>query len=59
MGLIQRRAGILLASVCAAVLFATSFRAAQQTPLDYAALFDKREAMIAMRDGVKLYTEIY
>src|SRR5882724_930789 len=26
---------------------------------DLAALFDKREAMIAVRDGVKLHTEVY
>jgi uncharacterized protein len=35
------------------------FRAAQEHGVDYASLFEKREVMIAMRDGVKLHTEIY
>ena len=30
-----------------------------QTPADPAAAFDKREVMVAMRDGVKLHTLIY
>jgi uncharacterized protein len=33
--------------------------AAQQKPPDYSAQFDKTDAMIAARDGVKLHTEIY
>jgi len=45
--------------VCTMVLIAPSFHAAQQTPLNYAALFEKSEVMIPMRDGVKLHTEIY
>ena len=43
--------------VCAAVvLIAGPFRAAGQAREDYASLFEKREVMIAMRDGVKLHT---
>ena len=46
--------------VCAAVvLIAGPFRAAGQAREDYASLFEKREVMIAMRDGLKLHTEIY
>src|SRR6516162_9451679 len=30
-----------------------------QTPADPAAAFDKREVMVAMRDGVKLHTLVY
>jgi len=33
--------------------------AAQQQPTDFSKLFDKSEAMIAARDGVKLHTEMY
>ncbi len=44
---------------CAAAVFAPSFRAGQEKPVDFAGVFDKREVMIAMRDGVKLHTEIY
>jgi putative CocE/NonD family hydrolase len=53
------RAGLLLAVACSGVLVTPSFRAAQQTPVDYSELFEKSETMIAMRDGVKLHTEIY
>ncbi len=56
---IHKRVGALLIVACAGVLLAPSFRAAQQTPLNYAALFEKSEAMIPMRDGVRLHTEIY
>src|SRR5712691_1842936 len=59
MRLTQTPVGLLAAFACTAVVFAPSFRAAQQMPVDYAQRFDKREAMIPMRDGVKLYTEIY
>ncbi len=59
MRLIPKRAGVLLVFACAGVWLAPSFRAAQQTPVNFAELFDKREAMILMRDGVKLHTEIY
>ena len=59
MRLIRKRVGALLIVACAAVLVAPSFRAAQQTPLNYAALFEKSEVMIPMRDGVRLHTEIY
>jgi putative CocE/NonD family hydrolase len=50
---------MLLAFAGVAVVLASSFGAGQQMPVDYAALFDKREAMIPMRDGVRLHTEIY
>src|ERR1700686_4527553 len=53
------RAGLLLAVVCSGVLVTPSFRAAHQMPVDYSALFEKSEVMTAMRDGVKLHTEIY
>ncbi|HMD38825.1 MAG TPA: CocE/NonD family hydrolase [Candidatus Acidoferrum sp.] len=33
--------------------------AAQRQRLDFAAIFDKHEVMIPMRDGVKLHTEFY
>ena len=59
MRLTQTPVGLLAAFACTAVVFAPSFRAAQQMPVDYAQRFDKREVMIPMRDGVKLYTEIY
>ncbi len=59
MRLTQTPAGLLAAFACTAVVFAPSFRAAQQMPVDYAQRFDKREVMIPMRDGVKLHTEIY
>src|SRR6266403_5634068 len=59
MRLVPKRAGVLLMFACAAAVFAPSFRAGQQSPADFAGLFDKREVMIAMRDGVKLHTEIY
>src|ERR1700692_1841797 len=56
---ISRHAWILILVIGAVVWVAPSFRAAQQLPVDYAQRFDKREAMVAMRDGVKLHTEIY
>jgi putative CocE/NonD family hydrolase len=59
MRLIYRRAGALIVAVCAAVLLAPSFRAARQMPMDFAGRFEKSEVMIPMRDGVRLYTEIY
>jgi len=59
MRLTQTPVGLPAAFACTAVVFAPSFRAAQQMPVDYAQRFDKREVMIPMRDGVKLHTEIY
>jgi hypothetical protein len=56
---VYKRAVFLPALAVAFVLLAAPFHAAQQTPGDYAALFEKTEAMILMRDGVKLHTEIY
>ena len=48
----------LLALVAAlALLLAPSERG--QTPQDLTQLFDKRDVMIPMRDGVRLHTEIY
>jgi putative CocE/NonD family hydrolase len=54
-----RHAWILILVIGAGAWVAPSFRAAQQTPVDFTPRFDKREAMITMRDGVKLHTEIY
>ena len=59
MRLIFKRTALLLVVACFGVLVTPSFRATQQPPLDYPALFEKSEAMITMRDGVKLHTEIY
>src|SRR5258708_11148248 len=59
MRLVPKRAGVLLMFACAVAVFAPSFRAGQEKQADFAGLFDKREVMIAMRDGVKLHTEIY
>jgi hypothetical protein len=59
MRLSHKRVGVLLAFVCAAVVLVPAFYAAPQTRVDYAAVFEKSEAMIPMRDGVKLHTEIY
>ena len=49
---------VWLAALATAIFIAPGFHAAQQLP-DPSSLFDKRTAMIPMRDGVKLYTEIY
>jgi uncharacterized protein len=56
---IRGRVWILTLFIGAIVSVAPSFRAAQQTPVNYAELFEKSEAMIPMRDGVKLHSEIY
>jgi uncharacterized protein len=40
-------------------ILASDFQGKQQATVDYSALFEGRDAMIAMRDGVKLHTEIY
>jgi len=56
---VYNRAVFLPALAVVLVLSAAPFHAVQQTPQDYAALFEKTEAMIPMRDGVKLHTEIY
>jgi len=47
--------------VCSLVLLvmAASAQEDRNTRPDLATLFEKKEAMIAMRDGVKLHTEIY
>jgi hypothetical protein len=59
MQLVRKQFWIVLLIVGSGILAAPEFRAAQQTPADYASPFEKREEMIAMRDGVKLHTEIY
>jgi putative CocE/NonD family hydrolase len=41
------------------LLFAITGRAQSPNPPDYSLLFDKTDAMITVRDGVKLHTEIY
>ncbi|MGC2232975.1 MAG: CocE/NonD family hydrolase [Candidatus Acidiferrum sp.] len=44
----------------AGIAFVPLFAAAPHPqPLDFAALFDKTEVMVPMRDGVKLHTEFY
>jgi uncharacterized protein len=55
----MRRVFGLVGGFCAALVIVPGFWAGQQAGVDYASLFEKREAMIAMRDGVKLHTEIY
>jgi uncharacterized protein len=55
---LQKRAWAALIAATAGIAITTSFRA-QQTPADLSSLFDKREVMIPVRDGVKLHTEIY
>ncbi len=63
--MIRRRVRISLLAVAAIaiVLFPLTSRHssthAQQSSHDYTAVFDKIEAMIPVRDGVKLHTEIY
>ena len=57
---IRKAAGVVVFLVLAGLLLAPFFEAAQQRQrTDYAALFDKTEVMIPMRDGVKLHTEFY
>jgi hypothetical protein len=45
--------------IIAGTLFTAIPGVAQRQALDYSQLFDKTEVMIAVRDGVKLHTEIY
>jgi putative CocE/NonD family hydrolase len=56
---IVRHAWIAIAIIGAGIWAAPAFRAAQRMQLEYAGPFEKREEMIAMRDGVRLHTEIY
>ena len=51
--------GAIPAAAAALILIPFFSKAQQPTRPDYAALFNKSEAMIPMRDGVKLHTEIY
>ena len=55
---LTRRCQMVLAAAALLILPISGF-AQQQPPPDYSKLFDKSEAMIAARDGVKLHTEIY
>lgn len=55
----RRYIRVLLIPLCAGLLSVPGFHGAQQLPVDYSNLFDKNEVMIPVRDGVKLYTEIY
>jgi hypothetical protein len=48
----------LLTLVALSVVPYRHVRGADEEP-DFSALFDKRDVMIPMRDGVKLHTEIY
>jgi putative CocE/NonD family hydrolase len=59
MRLVHRRLGALVTVAFVAVLLVPAFRGAQQPAVDYLELFEKREVLIPMRDGVKLHTEIY
>jgi uncharacterized protein len=57
---LPRRFGIFSAGVAGFALVFLFFPAgAQQERPDYEKLFQKKEVMIPMRDGVKLHTEIY
>jgi uncharacterized protein len=49
----------VVAALAATVLLPGSGPAQQAQPPDYSQLFDKMDAMIPARDGVKLHTEIY
>ncbi len=49
----------LVGCLAVAVVSAASHPVGQQPPPDLAAAFDQRDAMIPMRDGVKLHTVIY
>ena len=53
------RGSILPLLTVAAVVCAPVSGRAQQKSRDYTELFEKREVMIPVRDGVKLHTEIY
>src|SRR5258708_4495875 len=59
MRLIWNGGWILVLIIGSGVLATTGSRAAQQSPADYVNSLEKREEMIPMRDGVKLYTGIY
>ena len=51
--------GATLVTLCMVLLFAPRFHSARRAAEDFEDLFNKAEAMIPMRDGVKLHTEIY
>lgn len=53
----RRLIGLLMAGVL--LTFATGAQEEQSSRLDLLKLFERRDAMIPMRDGVKLHTEIY
>ncbi len=52
-------AGFFLITLAALAFLPQRGPAQQQTPPDYSQIFDKTDAMIPARDGVKLHTEIY
>jgi uncharacterized protein len=59
MRLILKRVWIWMLVIGSGIFVAAALRAAQQTPRDFLNSLEKREEMIAMRDGAKLHTEIY
>ena len=59
MRLIRKHVWILTLIIGPGMFAAPAIRAAQQTPARFLDSLEKREEMIAMRDGVKLHTEIY
>ena len=52
-------AGFFLITLAALAFLPQRGPAQQQTPPDYSQSFDKTDAMIPARDGVKLHAEIY
>src|ERR1700690_2805668 len=57
---IRKTASATIVLLVVGILLAPLFGgAAQRQRLDFAAIFDKHEVMIPMRDGVKLHTEFY
>src|SRR6267378_3658720 len=59
MRFIRKHVWILTLIIGSGMFVAPVIRAAQQTPARFLDSLEKREVMIAMRDGVKLHTEIY
>jgi uncharacterized protein len=54
-----RRVVTFAVTLVAVFFFSPKPAASQQIARDYSTVFDKTEAMIPMRDGVRLHTEIY
>jgi putative CocE/NonD family hydrolase len=57
--MMRRPMTILAALTCTALCLLLATPQSGQTPPDLAQIFEKRDAMIPMRDGVRLHTEIY